>query len=108
MSGTGSGSPPTPRSTTSVGHARATDIHEDRAFRDLGCDSLTAVEVRDRLRGATGLRLPATLLFDRPTPRVLAAHLRTELFGGHTAAAQVLPAPAGAPVDDDPIAIVGM
>ncbi|MFE5947550.1 type I polyketide synthase [Streptomyces sp. NPDC056480] len=91
-----------------LGHARATDIHEDRAFRDLGCDSLTAVEVRDRLRGATGLRLPATLLFDRPTPRVLAAHLRTELFGGHTAAAQVLPAPAGAPVDDDPIAIVGM
>ncbi|MFE6064360.1 type I polyketide synthase [Streptomyces sp. NPDC056431] len=90
-----------------LGHARATDIHEDRAFRDLGCDSLTAVEVRDRLRGATGLRLPATLLFDRPTPRVLAAHLRTELFGGHTAA-PAPPAPAGAPVDDDPIAIVGM
>ncbi|MET9543520.1 SDR family NAD(P)-dependent oxidoreductase, partial [Streptomyces sp. NPDC006553] len=90
-----------------LGHARATDIHEDRAFRDLGCDSLTAVEVRDRLRGATGLRLPATLLFDRPTPRVLAAHLRTELFGGHTAA-PALPAQAGAPVDDDPIAIVGM
>ncbi|MFJ8502326.1 type I polyketide synthase, partial [Streptomyces sp. NPDC093992] len=90
-----------------LGHARATDIHEDRAFRDLGCDSLTAVEVRDRLRGATGLRLPATLLFDRPTPRVLAAHLRTELFGSHTAAS-ALPAPAGAPVDDDPIAIVGM
>ncbi|MFV6029064.1 type I polyketide synthase [Streptomyces sp. NPDC056264] len=91
-----------------LGHARATDIHEDRAFRDLGCDSLTAVEVRDRLRDATGLRLPATLLFDRPTPRVLAAHLRTELFGGHTAAAPTPPAPAGAPVDDDPIAIVGM
>ncbi|MFE6855992.1 type I polyketide synthase, partial [Streptomyces sp. NPDC057674] len=91
-----------------LGHARATDIHEDRAFRDLGCDSLTAVEVRDRLRDATGLRLPATLLFDRPTPRVLAAHLRTELFGGHTDAAPTPPAPAGAPVDDDPIAIVGM
>ncbi|WP_374105607.1 SDR family NAD(P)-dependent oxidoreductase, partial [Streptomyces sp. McG3] len=91
-----------------LGHTGPTDIHEDRAFRDLGCDSLTAVEVRDRLRGATGLRLPATLLFDHPTPRVLAAHLRTELFGGHTAAASALPAPAGAPVDDDPIAIVGM
>ncbi|MFJ5227415.1 type I polyketide synthase [Streptomyces sp. NPDC088400] len=91
-----------------LGHAQAVDIHEDRAFRDLGCDSLTAVELRDRLRGATGLGLPASLLFDRPTPRVLAAHLREELFGSHTAAASALPAPAGAPVDDDPIAIVGM
>ncbi|MFJ6662277.1 SDR family NAD(P)-dependent oxidoreductase, partial [Streptomyces sp. NPDC091377] len=90
-----------------LGHALATDIHEDRAFRDLGCDSLTAVEIRDRLRGATGLRLPATLLFDHPTPRVLAAYLRTELFGSDTAASG-LPVPAGAPVDDDPIAIVAM
>ncbi|MFJ4616507.1 type I polyketide synthase, partial [Streptomyces griseus] len=91
-----------------LGHTGPTDIHEDRAFRDLGCDSLTAVEVRDRLRAATGLRLPATLLFDHPTPRVLAAHLRTELFGAPTAAVPALPSPAGAPMDDDPIAIVGM
>ncbi|WP_435847444.1 SDR family NAD(P)-dependent oxidoreductase, partial [Streptomyces griseus] len=91
-----------------LGHTGPTDIHEDRAFRDLGCDSLTAVEVRDRLRAATGLRLPATLLFDHPTPRVLAAHLRTELFGAPTAAVPALPSPAGAPMDGDPIAIVGM
>ncbi|MFF4324882.1 SDR family NAD(P)-dependent oxidoreductase, partial [Streptomyces sp. NPDC001568] len=91
-----------------LGYAQVTDIPEDRAFRDLGCDSLTAVELRDRLRDATGLRLPATLLFDRPTPRVLTAHLRTELLGRHTAADSALPAPAGTPGAEDPIAIVGM
>ncbi|MFI2415961.1 SDR family NAD(P)-dependent oxidoreductase, partial [Streptomyces sp. NPDC018947] len=90
-----------------LGHAHTADIPEDRAFRDLGCDSLTAVELRDRLHGTTGLRLPATLLFDHPTPRVLATHLWTETFGSHPAASAP-PAPAAAPVDDDPIAIVGM
>ncbi|WP_405824957.1 SDR family NAD(P)-dependent oxidoreductase [Streptomyces sp. NBC_00838] len=90
-----------------LGHAGAADIHEDRAFRDLGFDSLTAVELRDHLHSATGLRLPATLLFDHPTPRVLTEHLRTVTFDRHNPAAPALPAPA-APVDDDPIAIVGM
>ncbi|TXL83220.1 type I polyketide synthase, partial [Streptomyces sp. IB2014 016-6] len=90
-----------------LGHAGAADIHEDRAFRDLGFDSLTAVELRDHLHSATGLRLPATLLFDHPTPRVLTEHLWTVTFDRHTAAASELPVPA-APVDDDPIAIVGM
>ncbi|WSL56800.1 SDR family NAD(P)-dependent oxidoreductase [Streptomyces sp. NBC_01725] len=90
-----------------LGHAGAADIHEDRAFRDLGFDSLTAVELRDHLHSATGLRLPATLLFDHPTPRVLTEHLWTVTFDRHTAADSELPVPA-APVDDDPIAIVGM
>ncbi|WP_405632148.1 SDR family NAD(P)-dependent oxidoreductase [Streptomyces sp. NBC_00016] len=76
-----------------------------RGFSDIGFDSLTAVELRNRLSAATGVKLPATLIFDYPTPSVLARHLREQL--GDTAGA---PAPAVAVVaaPDEPIAIVGM
>ncbi|MDT7789039.1 MAG: hypothetical protein QOF58_7458, partial [Pseudonocardiales bacterium] len=88
-----------------LGHDGVAAVDPAKAFQDLGFDSLTAVDLRNRLTGVTGLRLPSTLIFDYPTSAVLAGFLRDELFG----ASDDVPAlPALVSTSDDPIVIVGM
>ncbi|WP_053718115.1 type I polyketide synthase [Saccharothrix sp. NRRL B-16348] len=82
-----------------LGHTDPNGVDADRAFTELGFDSLTAVELRNRLAAATGQRLSTTLVFDHPTPHALATHL-----AGATAPVRV----EQRAVAGDPIAIVGM
>ncbi|MFG1611015.1 type I polyketide synthase, partial [Actinoplanes sp. NPDC049265] len=88
-----------------LGHGSPEAVGPARPFRDQGFDSLTAVDLRNRLAAVTGLRLPATAIFDYPAPAVLGRHLRTELVGESGSASDV-PVPTAAM--DEPVAIVGM
>ncbi|MEU4770407.1 type I polyketide synthase, partial [Actinosynnema sp. NPDC023794] len=89
---------------TAVVLGRTDGVAAHRAFRDLGFDSLTAVELRNRLAAALGVKLPATLTFDHPTPFALATHLRGLLLGRERRAV----APVAVAGGDDPVVVVGM
>ncbi|QKV96316.1 SDR family NAD(P)-dependent oxidoreductase [Streptomyces sp. NA02950] len=89
-----------------LGHTDTARIGSDNTFKELGFDSVTAVQLRDRLNTATGLQMPASLAYDHPTPAAVVRHLREQFTGPgeDRAGAQGLPVSAA----DDPIAIVGM
>ncbi|MCX4473502.1 SDR family NAD(P)-dependent oxidoreductase [Micromonospora sp. NBC_01655] len=92
------------RSATVVGHAGPEQVEPRRPFKELGFDSLMAVELSNRLSAVTGVRLAPHAVFNHPTPELLAAHLHARLLG--TAATEV--ADASTVALDEPVAIVAM
>ncbi|MGP4029182.1 type I polyketide synthase, partial [Actinomadura sp. 3N407] len=96
------------RAAAVLEHADDAGIDMGRSFKRLGFDSLLAVELRNKLVAATGLDLPASLLFDHPTPAVLAEYLHDRLTGATDAPPRDAPAMTVTAGPDDPVAIVGM
>ncbi|WP_204289659.1 type I polyketide synthase, partial [Microbispora amethystogenes] len=88
-----------------LGHAGAEAIEPDRAFGELGFDSLSAVEFRNALNAQVGLRLPASLVFDYPNALAVAEYIAAEVVGADSRRTAVA-ATVGSV--DEPLAIVGM
>ncbi|WP_415925776.1 type I polyketide synthase, partial [Streptomyces scabiei] len=91
-----------------LGHGSPAAVDVEQPFKDLGFDSLTSVELRNRLTAVTGLKLPATLVFDHPTVRALAVFCGGELPGAPAPAEPVGTPSVGQSVEDEPIAVIGM
>ncbi|MBO4275332.1 SDR family NAD(P)-dependent oxidoreductase, partial [Microbispora triticiradicis] len=87
-----------------LGHDDPAEVPGDRPLKELGFDSLTSVELRNRLNALTGLTLPATIVFEFPTVAALAGHL----LGLITVEERAATAVAVRAADDDPVVIVGM
>ncbi|MFJ1709824.1 SDR family NAD(P)-dependent oxidoreductase, partial [Kitasatospora sp. NPDC088346] len=92
-----------------LGHGGAQEVDADRPFREAGFDSLTAVELRNRLVTAVGRELGVTVVFDHPTAAALAGHLYAELYGAEQAwPAPVDPVASGPSPAGEPLAVVAM
>ncbi|WP_225798268.1 type I polyketide synthase [Streptomyces aculeolatus] len=91
-----------------LGHTGREAVASHRAFKDLGFDSLTAMDLRTRLGTVTGLPLPATIAFDHPTPHALARYLMDQVSGERRPAGEHRAPSSAAVPTDDPVAIIGM
>ncbi len=99
------------RAAAVLGHAGPEQVGPERAFRDLGVDSLIAVELRNILAAGCGVPLLTTAVFDHPTPQALATHiygtLREGIGAGDARSGEVTVTPVTT-APDEPVAIVGM
>ncbi|WP_324771279.1 type I polyketide synthase, partial [Streptomyces kunmingensis] len=93
---------------TVLGYENPAAVEVSTAFRDLGLDSLMAVELRNALTTTSGLKLPSTVVFDFPSVEALTDELLTRLFGADEATPVPGAVPAVRVTGDDPVVVVGM
>ena len=91
-----------------LGHTSPTTVEDRSTFKKLGFDSVTAVDLRNRLNAAVALTLPQAVVYDHPTPASLANFLRAEILGIEEPDGDEVAFARAARTDDDPIVIVGM